>query len=100
MGKIKLRYTSIILFIFKGLDSTYTELKINKTWESGLFLDFLTIFTKAACTDRAFMSFGKGNWPLSSVKEIINQGLYRSWKTWKAMELKNYILQAWKVMEN
>lgn len=47
-------------------------LSLNKTWESRLFIDILTIFTKAACTDRAFMSFGKGNWALSSVKEIIN----------------------------
>ena len=69
MGKIN---WGLHQLIFKGLDSTYTELKINKTWESGLFLDVLTIFTKAACTDRAFMSFGKGKWALSSVKEIIN----------------------------
>ena len=27
------------------------------------------------------------------------QGLYRSWKTWKVMEFKNFIFQAWKVME-
>lgn len=47
-------------------------LSLNKTWDSRLFIDILTIFTKAACTDRAFMSFGKGNWALSSVKEIIN----------------------------
>ena len=25
------------------------------------------------------------------------QGLYRSWKSWKVMELKNFIFQAWKV---
>ena len=27
------------------------------------------------------------------------QGSYRSWKTWKVMEFKNFIFQAWKVME-
>ena len=27
------------------------------------------------------------------------QGLYRSWKTWKVMEFKNFIFQAWKVMK-
>ena len=27
------------------------------------------------------------------------QGLYRSWKTWKVMEFKNFIFKAWKVME-
>ena len=29
----------------------------------------------------------------------VNQGSYRSWKTWKAMKFKNVIFQAWKVME-
>ena len=29
----------------------------------------------------------------------VNQGLYRSWKTWKVMEFENFIFQAWKVME-
>ena len=28
-----------------------------------------------------------------------SQGSYRSWKTWKVMEFKNFIIQAWKVME-
>ena len=27
------------------------------------------------------------------------QGSYRSWKTLKVMEFKNFIFQAWKVME-
>ena len=27
------------------------------------------------------------------------QGSYRSWKTWKVMELKYFSVQAWKVME-
>ena len=27
------------------------------------------------------------------------QGSYRSWKSWKVMEFKNFIFQAWKVME-
>ena len=27
------------------------------------------------------------------------QGSYRSWKTWKVMELKYFSFQAWKVME-
>ena len=27
------------------------------------------------------------------------QGLYRSWKTWKVMEFKNFIFRAWKVVE-
>ena len=28
-----------------------------------------------------------------------SQGSYRSWKTWKVMEFKNFTIQAWKVME-
>ena len=27
------------------------------------------------------------------------QGLYKSLKTWKVMEVKNFIFQAWKIME-
>ena len=27
------------------------------------------------------------------------QGSYRSWKTWKVMKFKNFIFQAWEVME-
>ena len=27
------------------------------------------------------------------------QGSYRSWKTWKVIEFKNLIFQAWKVMK-
>ena len=30
---------------------------------------------------------------------ILKQGSYRSWKTWKVMEFKNFIFQACKVME-
>ena len=34
------------------------------------------------------------------ISEIMfNQGSYRSWKTWKVMELKYFSFQAWKVME-
>ena len=29
----------------------------------------------------------------------IFQDSYRSWKTWKVMEFKNFIFQAWNVME-
>ena len=39
---------------------------------------------------------------LLSIQERSNmyiQGSYRSWKTWKVMELKAFILQAWKDME-
>ena len=28
-----------------------------------------------------------------------SQGSYRSWKTWKVKEFRNFIFQAWKVME-
>ena len=34
---------------------------------------------------------------LHSVKML--QGWYRSWKTWKVMEFKNFIFKAWKVMK-
>ena len=30
---------------------------------------------------------------------LLQQGLYRSWKTWKVMKCKNYIFQAWIVMK-
>ena len=33
-----------------------------------------------------------------SVKTVL-QGSYRSWKTWKVMEIKYFSFQAWKVME-
>ena len=29
----------------------------------------------------------------------MTQGSYRSWKTWKVMEIKYFSFQAWKVME-
>ena len=29
----------------------------------------------------------------------LQQGSYRSWKTWKVMKFKNFTFQAWKVME-
>ena len=29
----------------------------------------------------------------------VNQGWYKSWKTWKVMEFKHFIFQAWKVIE-
>ena len=28
-----------------------------------------------------------------------SQGSYRSWKTWKVMEFRNFNFQTWKVME-
>ena len=31
--------------------------------------------------------------------DILVQGSYRSWKTWKVMEIKYFSFQAWKVME-
>ena len=37
-------------------------------------------------------------WSLVS-KILFIQCLYRSWKTWKVMELKNFIFQAWKVIK-
>ena len=32
-------------------------------------------------------------------KLVYTQGSYRSWKTWKVMELKSFSFQAWKVMK-
>ena len=37
--------------------------------------------------------------PLPSPVIPFFQGSYRSWKTWKVMEFKNFIFHAWKVME-
>ena len=36
--------------------------------------------------------------PLWEIETLL-QGLYRSWKTWKVMEFKHFIFQAWKVMK-
>ena len=33
------------------------------------------------------------------LRYIVNQGLYRSGKTWKVMKHKNFIFKAWKIME-
>ena len=34
-----------------------------------------------------------------SMSRNLRQGSYGSWKTWKVMEFKYYIFQAWKVMQ-
>ena len=36
---------------------------------------------------------------LLKVTKTVMQGSYRSWKTWKVMELKNFFFEAWKVTE-
>ena len=43
--------------------------------------------------------FTKNFSKLQDLEIEVNQGSYRSWKTWKVMEFKNFIFQACKVLK-
>ena len=53
-----------------------------------LFL-FLETLGNAGC-----LPFTQTTWA-----QLFETGFVRSWKTWKVIEFKNFIFQAWKVME-
>ena len=88
----------------ESLEGNWTEVTFAKTSGSvardrGKIGQWLTctsvitipeVFTKANSTQS--LRFKTSELPRSQ------QGLYRSWKTWKVVDLKNFIFKAWKVL--
>ena len=66
-------------------------------------LDFLS------CVQTGLLSASYDNYILKAkqlicleslyLKTICQEDSYRSWKTWKVMEFKDFIFQAWKVID-